>query len=203
MLKGMRGVRRPARGGLLSVLVVLAWAGTACAHGDVPLAGAPPQSPSAAAVTPTGTAGAGSSTGSASPSGAMPSAPAKPSSTAPEPSPDSTPPPPATAPAAHPECVAGAVTVTLRSPDSAVQRLCVRVGATVTAVVPPGPGGAWPGPWTSSPMLATIAAKSADPDGTGRVTIRAARPGAATVTWGTRGAAALTLHLDVAAYQIP
>ncbi|MFE3185728.1 hypothetical protein ACFXKR_33345 [Streptomyces violascens] len=83
-----------------------------------------------------------------------------------------------------------------------MQRVCVRVGVTVTAVVPPGPAGPWPGPRTSSPMLATITSSTTDPDGTSRSTIRAARPGMATVTWGTQGTTAFTLQLDVAAYQV-
>uniref|UniRef100_A0AAU2VGK3 Uncharacterized protein n=1 Tax=Streptomyces sp. NBC_00003 TaxID=2903608 RepID=A0AAU2VGK3_9ACTN len=51
-------------------------------------------------------------------------------------------------------------------------------------------------------MLATITAKSMDPDGTWHVTLRAARPGSATVTWGTEAATVLTLQLDVASYLI-
>ncbi|MGW1868943.1 hypothetical protein ACWCPS_25710 [Streptomyces mauvecolor] len=83
-----------------------------------------------------------------------------------------------------------------------MQRLCVRVGVTVTALVPPGPAGPWPGPRTSSPMLATITSSTTGPDGTGYVTIRAARSGSATLTWGTQGMTAFTLQLDVAAHQV-
>ncbi|MFJ8390380.1 hypothetical protein ACIQ9Q_38950 [Streptomyces sp. NPDC094438] len=93
----------------------------------------------------------------------------------------------------------GPVTVTLRPGEFAAQRLCVRVGTTVTAVVPPGP---WPGPRSSSPMLATITSSTTEVDGTAHVTIRAARPGEATVTWGTQGANVITLRLDVAAYPV-
>ncbi|WP_330334681.1 hypothetical protein OHS33_36245 [Streptomyces sp. NBC_00536] len=100
-------------------------------------------------------------------------------------------------------CAAGPVTVTLRPGAFAAQRLCVRVGTTVTAVVPPGPGGRRQGPRTSNPVFATITSSTTDPDGTAHVTIRAARPGAATVTWGTEGSNMLTLSLDVAAYPIP
>ncbi|MFJ8310374.1 hypothetical protein [Streptomyces sp. NPDC094147] len=68
--------------------------------------------------------------------------------------------------------------------------------------MPPRRNGPWPEPHTSGPMLAVITAKSMDPDGTWHVTIRAARPGSATVTWGTEGATVLALQLDVAAYLI-
>lgn len=86
--------------------------------------------------------------------------------------------------------------------DASVQRLCVRPGATVTVILPSRPGG-WPPPHSSSPMLATVTGTAVDPDGSVRVTVRAARTGAATVTWGAEGAELFTLQLDVAAHQVP
>ncbi|WP_438296010.1 hypothetical protein [Streptomyces sp. HUAS TT7] len=101
-----------------------------------------------------------------------------------------------------PDCVASAITIHHRAEDAAVQQLCVRPGATVTVVLPPRPGG-WPPPHSSSPMLATVTGTAGDPDGTVRVTVRAARTGAAMVTWRTQGAELFTLRLEVAAYQNP
>lgn len=91
----------------------------------------------------------------------------------------------------------------MRPAEFAVQRVCVRVGATVTVVVPAGPSGVWPGPSTSPPMSAVITAATTDTEGTGHVTLRAARPGVALVTWGTQGSPVFGLRLDVAAFQIP
>jgi hypothetical protein len=78
----------------------------------------------------------------------------------------------------------------------------VRPGTLVTVVLLPAPGHSWAAPRSDSPMLATVMATSIDRDGTARVTIRAARTGAVTVSWGKEGTADFTLHLDVAAYPV-
>ncbi|MFE4869771.1 acetyl-CoA synthetase [Streptomyces sp. NPDC056682] len=94
------------------------------------------------------------------------------------------------------------MTTTHGSTDPAARRLCVRPGTTVTVVLEPRPGGSWPPPHTSSPMLATVTATATDRDGTSHVTLRAARTGSVTITWGPVDAPAFTLQLDVAAYPV-
>ncbi|WP_405888387.1 hypothetical protein OG762_25770 [Streptomyces sp. NBC_01136] len=76
----------------------------------------------------------------------------------------------------------------------------MRPGATVTVVLEPRPEGSWPQPHTSNPMLATVTSTATDSKGVTRVTVRAARTGAVTVTWGAQDAPVFTLRLSVAAY---
>ncbi|WP_189971634.1 hypothetical protein [Streptomyces violascens] len=94
------------------------------------------------------------------------------------------------------------MTITHGSANAAVRRLCVRPGSTVTVVLEPRPKGSWPAPHASSPMLATITSTATGQDGASRVTLRAARTGSVTITWGTTGAPVFTLQLDVAAYPV-
>ncbi|MEV5950121.1 hypothetical protein [Streptomyces sp. NPDC051993] len=51
-------------------------------------------------------------------------------------------------------------------------------------------------------MLATVTSTATDRDGTSHVTLRAARTGSVTITWGPADAPAFTLQLDVAAYPV-
>lgn len=193
--------RRPSRLWLLPVLAALVLTAAACVNSAGSQEGTAPRRPS----VPVSAGPADSSHPNPAPDtppSASSSAPAAQPTTGPEPPPHEAPPPSTGASRTHPGCLTGTVAVTVRPGELATQRLCLRAGASVTAVVPPGPSGPWSGPRTSSPMLAPITAKSMDPDGTWHVAIRAARPGSATVTWGTEGATVLTLQLDVAAYLI-
>ncbi|MEU8975336.1 acetyl-CoA synthetase [Streptomyces monashensis] len=99
-------------------------------------------------------------------------------------------------------CVAGSATVTHSSGDASVESLCVRSGTTVTVVLEPRSQGSWPQPRSSNPMLALVASSVADGKGGLRVTVRAARIGAASVTWGPENAPLFTLRLSVAAYPV-
>ncbi|WP_225095800.1 acetyl-CoA synthetase [Streptomyces sp. CoH27] len=111
----------------------------------------------------------------------------------------------ATAPATatpSPRCIAGAATVTHASGDASTQSLCVRSGTTVTVVLKPRAQGSWPQPRSSNPMLALVTSSATDGQGVTRVTVRAARMGAVTVTWGPASAPLFTLRLSVAAYSV-
>ncbi|MFF4837442.1 hypothetical protein [Streptomyces sp. NPDC001315] len=69
-------------------------------------------------------------------------------------------------------------------------------------ILKPRPQGAWPQPRSSSPMLALVTSTATDSNGDSRVTVRAARTGSATVTWGPQSAPLFTLRLSVAAYPV-
>ncbi|MGW3122830.1 hypothetical protein ACWDBW_37935 [Streptomyces sp. NPDC001107] len=62
--------------------------------------------------------------------------------------------------------------------------------------------GAWPQPRTSNPMLALVTSTATDGKGGTRVTVRAARTGSVTVTWGPQSAPLFVLRLSVAAYRV-
>lgn len=51
-------------------------------------------------------------------------------------------------------------------------------------------------------MLALVTSSTTDRRGVTRVTVRAARIGEATVTWGAEGSPRFTLRLSVAAYPV-
>ncbi|MET8243787.1 hypothetical protein ABZV31_04730 [Streptomyces sp. NPDC005202] len=72
----------------------------------------------------------------------------------------------------------------------------------MTVVLEPRAEGSWPQPRSSNPMLALVTSTAPDSKGVTRVTVRAARTGAVTVTWGPQGAAVFTLRLSVAAYPV-
>lgn len=97
---------------------------------------------------------------------------------------------------------AGSATITHSVQDASVQDLCVRSGTTVTVVLEPRAHGSWPQPRTSNPMLALVTSTATDGNGLTRVTVRAARTGAVTVTWGPESAPLFTLRLSVAAYPV-
>ncbi|MEU1599167.1 hypothetical protein ABZ468_41770 [Streptomyces sp. NPDC005708] len=78
----------------------------------------------------------------------------------------------------------------------------MRPGATVTVVLEPRPEGPWPQPRSSNPMFALVTSTSTDGNGVTRVTVRAARTGSVTVTWGPQSAPAFMLRLNVAAYPV-
>jgi hypothetical protein len=96
-----------------------------------------------------------------------------------------------------PGCLTGSATVALQSGTSAAHNLCALVGAVITVILPPAANGPWPPARSDRPMLATVTSACTDPDGTYRTTIRATRPGAATITWATDSTTAFTLHLAV------
>lgn len=185
----------PALPWLWPVVMATAWFLTACGNGGSSHADSPPPS------SPDGSFSAGvhqttpSAPTTAPATGSPSDAPSAPTSTGSHPLT-----PGAGAPA--PGCSTGPVTVTRHPGELAAPRVCVRVGTTVTVILPAVQGARWSAPHTSSPMLATITSATTDPDGTARVTIRAARAGAATVSWGGGGATSYTLRLDVAAQQI-
>ncbi|WP_143658609.1 hypothetical protein [Streptomyces sp. IMTB 2501] len=127
--------------------------------------------------------------------------------------PDATPPPPSADPVTRgpsesspgtprPRCVTGSATVTHSPGDASVHDLCVRSGTTVTVVLQARPQGPWPQPRTSNPMLALVTSTATDGKGATRATVRAARTGSVTVTWGPEGAPLFTLRLSVAAYPV-
>ncbi|MFI1076228.1 hypothetical protein [Streptomyces puniciscabiei] len=99
-------------------------------------------------------------------------------------------------------CAAGSATVVHGSGDASVQHLCVRSGTTVTVVLEPRAHGSWPQPRSSNPMLALVTSSTTDRTGVTRVTVRTARIGEVTVTWGAEGAPRFTLRLSVAAYPV-
>ncbi|WP_189957911.1 hypothetical protein [Streptomyces alanosinicus] len=72
----------------------------------------------------------------------------------------------------------------------------------MTVVLEPGAHGPWPQPRSSNPMLALVTSSATDDKGVTRVTVRAARIGAVTVTWGPESAPFFTLRLSVAAYPV-
>lgn len=72
----------------------------------------------------------------------------------------------------------------------------------MTVVLKPRAQGAWPQPRSSNPMLALVTSAATDSQGVTRVTVRAARTGSVTVTWGPQGAPLFTLRLSVAAYPV-
>ncbi|MER6565294.1 hypothetical protein ABT288_03695 [Streptomyces sp. NPDC001093] len=78
----------------------------------------------------------------------------------------------------------------------------MRSGTTVTVVLEPRAQGPWPQPRTSNPMLALVTSSVTDGKGVTRVTVRAARIGSASVTWGPESAPLFTLRLSVAAYPV-
>ncbi|MER6351916.1 hypothetical protein ABT186_08710 [Streptomyces sp. NPDC001634] len=78
----------------------------------------------------------------------------------------------------------------------------MRSGTTVTVVLEPRAQGSWPQPRTSNPMLALVTSSATDSKGVTRVTVRAARTGAVTVTWGPQSAPLFALRLSVAAYPV-
>ncbi|MEK2479288.1 hypothetical protein [Streptomyces noursei] len=88
--------------------------------------------------------------------------------------------------------------MTHRPQDATVRQVRLRAGGTVTVMLLPSPDRPWPQPRSSSPMVATIMSAVTESDGTARITIRGARTGVATVSWGD----SFTLRLDVAAYQV-
>ncbi|MCW7944626.1 hypothetical protein AAW14_22110 [Streptomyces hygroscopicus] len=72
----------------------------------------------------------------------------------------------------------------------------------MTVVLEPRAQGSWPRPRSSNPMLALVTSSGTDGEGVARVTVRAARIGAVTVTWGPESAPLFTLRLSVAAYPV-
>ncbi|MFF4361597.1 hypothetical protein [Streptomyces sp. NPDC001604] len=69
-------------------------------------------------------------------------------------------------------------------------------------ILKPRAQGAWPQPRTSNPMLALVTSTATDSKGGARVTVRAARTGSVTVTWGPQSAPLFALRLSVAAYPV-
>lgn len=179
-----------------AVLVALSCLLTACgSSGGSSEADSSPSRPSATPPTATpsestpstpGTPGSPSATGSA---------------TSP-PSPSTRPPSPHGTASTSPACVAGATTVIHQPGDASVQNLCVRSGTTVTVVLKPRAHGSWPQPRSSNPMLALVTSSTTDDKGGCRVTVRAARIGSASITWGPQSAPVFTLRLSVAAYPV-
>ncbi|MGW4560949.1 hypothetical protein ACWEN3_00630 [Streptomyces sp. NPDC004561] len=179
-----RGRGRPS---LAAALVTLSCLLTACggSGGGSEADSAPPRPATSppTATPPQGTPGSPSATESAS----SPSTPT---------------------PSAHgtasvsPGCVAGSATVVHNPGDASVHALCVRSGTTVTVVLEPRAHGPWPRPRSSNPMLALVTSSATDAKGAARVTLRAARIGAVTVTWGPESAPLFTLRLSVAAYPV-
>ncbi|MEV5878364.1 hypothetical protein AB0L75_29895 [Streptomyces sp. NPDC052101] len=78
----------------------------------------------------------------------------------------------------------------------------MRSGTTVTVILQPRPQGTWPQPHSSNPMLALVTSTATDSKGVTRVTVRAARTGSVTVTWGPQSAPLFTLRLSVAGYPV-
>ncbi|OIJ91747.1 hypothetical protein BIV25_28700 [Streptomyces sp. MUSC 14] len=78
----------------------------------------------------------------------------------------------------------------------------MRSGTAVTVVLEPRSQGSWPQPRSSNPMLALVASSVTDGKGGIRVTVRAARIGSASVTWGPASEPLFTLQLSVAAYPV-
>ncbi|WP_189300758.1 hypothetical protein, partial [Streptomyces albospinus] len=72
----------------------------------------------------------------------------------------------------------------------------------MTVVLEPRSESAWPQPHSSNPMLAMVTSTATGRNGATRVTVRAARTGSVTVTWGPDEAPVLTLRLSVAAYPV-
>lgn len=99
-------------------------------------------------------------------------------------------------------CLAGSATIMHSVGDASVRSLCVRSGTTVTVVLEPLAHSSWPQPRSSNPMLALVTSSATDGKGVTRVTVRAARIGAVTVTWGSENAPLFTLRLSVAAYPV-
>ncbi|MFE9448055.1 hypothetical protein [Streptomyces sp. NPDC006739] len=146
-----------------------------------------------------GTSGGTSGGGSGSPSGSTPPRPsADPHPTTPSAGGTGTAPPGTRSPG----CEAGSAAITHRAGDASVRSLCVRSGTTVTVVLEPRTHGPWPPPRSSNPMLALVTSSTTDGQGGARVTVRAARIGAASVTWGPEKAPLFTLRLSVAAYPV-
>ncbi|MGW2425401.1 hypothetical protein ACWC0C_40235 [Streptomyces sp. NPDC001709] len=110
--------------------------------------------------------------------------------------------PPTGTSSASPGCVAGSTTLAHGPRDASVHHLCVRSGTTVTVILKPREQGRWPLPRSSNPMLALVTSSATDSEGVTRVTVRAARTGAVTVTWGPQSAPLFTLRLSVAAYPV-
>jgi hypothetical protein len=98
--------------------------------------------------------------------------------------------------------LAGSATITHHAGDASAQSVCVRSGTTVTVVLQPRAHGPWPQPRSSNPMLALVTSSTTDGKGVTRVTVRAARIGAVTVTWGPENAPLFMLRLSVAAYPV-
>ncbi|MFI2640815.1 hypothetical protein [Streptomyces sp. NPDC018610] len=92
--------------------------------------------------------------------------------------------------------------ITHNAGDASTQSVCVRSGTTVTVVLEPRAPGSWPQPRSSNPMLALVTSSATDRKGVTRVTVRAARIGSVTVTWGPESAPLFTLRLSVAAYPV-
>ncbi|WP_159033144.1 hypothetical protein [Streptomyces fodineus] len=78
----------------------------------------------------------------------------------------------------------------------------MRSGTTVNVVLEPRVKSPWPQPRSSNPMLALVTSSATDSRGVTRVTVRAARTGTVTVTWGSQSAPLFTLRLSVAAYPV-
>ncbi|MEU2715456.1 hypothetical protein [Streptomyces sp. NPDC007205] len=66
----------------------------------------------------------------------------------------------------------------------------------------PRSGNSWPEPRTSNPMLALVTSATTDREGVARVTVRAARTGSVSVTWGPEAEPFFGLWLSVAAYPV-
>lgn len=96
----------------------------------------------------------------------------------------------------------GSATITHGPEDVSVHVLCVRWGTTVTVTLKPRAQGAWPQPCSSNPMLALVTSTTTDSKGVTRVTVRAARTGSVSITWGQQSAPVFTLRLSVAAHRV-
>ncbi|MEV6940813.1 hypothetical protein AB0N07_02110 [Streptomyces sp. NPDC051172] len=72
----------------------------------------------------------------------------------------------------------------------------------MTVILNPRAQGAWPQPRSSNPMLALVTSTATDSKGATRVTVRAARTGSVSITWGPESAPVFTLRLSVAAYPV-
>ncbi|MGW4518697.1 hypothetical protein ACWEO4_43965 [Streptomyces sp. NPDC004393] len=72
----------------------------------------------------------------------------------------------------------------------------------MTVVLKPRAHGPWPQPRSSNPMLALVTSSATDSKGVTQVTVRAARIGTVSVTWGPENAPLFTLRLSVAAYPV-
>ncbi|EST35165.1 hypothetical protein [Streptomyces roseochromogenus] len=127
--------------------------------------------------------------------------------------PDATPPAPSADPVTRgpsqsspgtprPRCVTRSATLTHGPGEPSVHDLCVRSGTTVTVILQPRPQGPWPRPRTSNPMLALVTSTATDGKGATRVTVRSARTGSVTITWGPDSTPVFTLRLSVAAYPV-
>ncbi|GAA2518777.1 hypothetical protein GCM10010276_80850 [Streptomyces longisporus] len=69
-------------------------------------------------------------------------------------------------------------------------------------ILKPRAQGSWPQPRSNNPMLALVTSTATDSNGGARVTVRAARTGSVSITWGTQSAPVFTLRLSVAAYPV-